>query len=152
MGGFSSNYEGGYLTFNGVPKWIDKNRSTTKALKKYQIKKASRYQYLTVLLTPIEDLSPTQREIRENLCRECEEDILLQLKHNPNNNQDPKTIDIYLNQHFLGSIQKAFPSDQIDNTTIVNAFCFTKEKLKTIEALWDGMHFYLRDTNHTVQA
>jgi hypothetical protein len=146
MGGFSSNYEGGYLDFDDNPKWMSKdNKKESKYAylrqkKVYHKTSGSSANYLNVLLNSMELLTASEKEKREELCAIDDEDIELTLK------SDYQELKVYYEQVYIGSIQKTFEEDGIDNSTVLNDFCFEKNKLKNIEILWDGEGFYLRKT------
>ena len=129
MGGFSDNYECGY--------WDDD--TPVHKLKKVDKKKiyketiSSKYCYLNVLLEGNE----------HHLPRDLDIEVLLELKHNENE-ADRKSLDVYDGDIFLGSVQKVFELEGIDNSKIVNEFCFLQDKFKEIDALWDGIKLYLR--------
>jgi hypothetical protein len=146
MGGFSSNYEGGYLDFDDNPKWMGKEGKKEhkyahlKQKKLYRKTTGSRANYLNILLTPANLLNNIEQSKREELCAIDDEDIELTLQ---NDNQDLK---VYYEEVYIGSIQRVFEEDGIDNTAIINAFCFKDNELENIQTLWDGEGFYLRKT------
>lgn len=146
MGGFSSNYEGGYLDFDDNPKWMSKegkkeSKYTYLRQKKvYHKTSGSSADYLNILLNSMELLTASEKEKREELCAIDDEDIELTLK---SHHQELK---VYYEEIYIGSIQKTFEEDGIDNSTVLNDFCFEKNKLQNIEVLWDGEGFYLRKT------
>lgn len=145
MGGFSSNYEGGYEDFDGLPKWMNaqnKEHPISKD-KHYKKTKTSTNQYLKVLLSNSVFLTDKEAKKRDTLCQYCENDIFLYLKHE-SDKKDIKQLALYDCDVFIGYIQKHFKEDSIDNTQLVNDFCFDANGLQEIEALWDGLHFYLK--------
>jgi len=42
--------------------------------------------------------------------------------------------------------KKIFEEDKIDNTKVVNDFCFFADELKDIQVFWDDENFYLKQT------
>ncbi|CAA6816978.1 MAG: Unknown protein [uncultured Sulfurovum sp.] len=156
MGGFSSNYEGGYLDFDNNPKWIhDKSKKNDRYAhlrqkKVYHESSSSKYRYLSVLLTPTNLLTEIQQEKKTELYQIDDADVLLKLKHNKTNALDSLSLEVYYENIFIGSVQKVFEDDDIDNTTIVNEFCFLDEELKKVDIIWDGEGFYLKEKNHLI--
>jgi hypothetical protein len=144
MGGFSDNYECGYWGDETPPRQKNKQtRSKVEALtinKKYVIKSNVKYRYLKVLLTPINLLNEEEQEERTNLIQLCNTETELTLVYE-------KDLNIYYDDVFIGSVQKVFENGNINNTKIVNDFCFKENKLQDIEALWSGEFFYLREKN-----
>ena len=143
MGGFSDNYECGYWGDETPP--IQKNKKAKSAnkinvssvKKTYVITNDANYSYLHFMLTPIALLSDEEQEERTNLIQLCNTQTELELRNNQN-------LDIYYDDVFIGSVQKIFKDEEIDNTMIVNDFCFLNDKLQNIEALWSGDFFYLQ--------
>jgi len=150
MGGFSSNYEGGYLDFDDDPKWM--NRDNTKKDKYGRLRQKNAYyetgnshhRYINILLTSAHLLTDYQQNKRDELCKIDDEDIELELTHNRENKEDAKTLDVYYESTFIGSVQKVFNDEQIDNSQIIHDFCFDNEQLKNIEVFWDGETFVLK--------
>lgn len=129
MGGFSDNYECGYWDEDpSSPKSTRANRK-----KIYKEKNASDTSYLNVLLTTT----------KHNLPKDWDIEIALEIKHNKENKDDRKTIEVYHDEVFIGYVQKLFEADGIDNTEVVNDFCFLDDELKDVSGLWDGESFYL---------
>ena len=129
MGGFSDNYECGYWDDDTPPhkvKKVDKKKI-------YKERRASNYCYLNVLLDNEEHELP----------RDLDLEVLLELRHHKDK-EDAKALAIYHDEILLGVVQKVFESEEMDNTQIVNEFCFFYDKLKKLDAFWDGMGFYLR--------
>ena len=58
--------------------------------------------------------------------------------------KDAKALALYHDDILLGMVQKVFEAEEIDNSEIVNEFCFFDDKLKKLDTFWDGMGFYLR--------
>jgi len=126
MGGFSDNYECGYWDEDSSsPKSTRANRK-----KVYKEKNSSDIRYLNVLLTTT----------KHDLPKDWDIEIALEIKHNKD---DSKSIEVYHDEVFIGCVQKVFEDDGIDNTLIVNEFCFKGDALKDVSALWDGESFYL---------
>jgi hypothetical protein len=143
LGGFSDNYECGYWGDETPP--MQKNKKARSANgtndlkieKTYVIKNDSKYLYLNILLSPLSLLRDEEQEERTNLIQLCNTETELELLHRQN-------LDIYYDDVFIGSVQKVFEDEGIDNTEIVNEFCFLDAKLKKIEAFWSGEFFCLR--------
>jgi hypothetical protein len=140
MGGFSSNYEGGYLDFEETPKWMTQKDSTHDSDKKkrYKEKSSAENRYLNVLLSDESVLNAKEKASKDDLCQYCESDIYLEIKV-----CDMKVLKIYYEDSYIGRIEKIF--EGIDNTDIVDGFCFAGNRLKDIEAFWDGQSFYLKE-------
>ncbi len=142
MGGFSDNYECGYWGDETPPIQKNKNAKIAKesndfsAEKTYVIKNDAKYSYLHFMLTPIALLSDEEQEERTNLVQLCNTETELELRN--------KELEIYYDDVFIGSVEKVFKEDGIDNTEIVNEFCFIDNELKSIEAFWSGEIFSLR--------
>ncbi|CAA6812442.1 MAG: Unknown protein, partial [uncultured Sulfurovum sp.] len=64
--------------------------------------------------------------------------------HNQKNKEDTKVLDVYYESTFIGSVQKVFNNEQIDNSRIINDFCFDNEQLKVVQVFWDGETFFLK--------
>jgi hypothetical protein len=139
MGGFSSNYEGGYLDFEETPKWMNQEKKSEikEKAKIYKEKSSAENRYLNVLLSDENLLNPEGKTCREDLCQYCESDIYLMLQ------QEGQEIRVYYQNNYIGNIQKSF--EKIDNTEVLNDFCFVENRLKDIEAFWDGKTFYLKE-------
>lgn len=150
MGGFSSNYEGGYLDFNDDPKWMNKDKKQKNKYghlmqkKSYYETSSSKYRYINILLTSANTLTLKEQEKRNELCEVDDEDVLLEVEHNIEHQEDNKTLDVYYEEFLVGSIQKVFKDDNIDNSTIINDFCFSNDELKEVQVLWDGETFFLK--------
>lgn len=148
MGGFSSNYEGGYLDFDDDPKWMNQNNKKEnrfaylKKKKVYTVRNGTHYNYLNVRLTTANLLTSKEQEKREELCKIDDSDILLSLKYHH------EEFQVYYEESYIGSVQKVFEEDNIDNNTTLNTFCFSNNELKDIEAFWDGENFFLREKKH----
>ena len=84
-------------------------------------------------------LCDDEQEERTNLTQLCNVETDLELRSN-----DANSLDIYYDDVFIGGVQKVFEADNIDNTQIVNDFCFGDDGLNDVEAFWDGDVFYLR--------
>ncbi|CAA6803355.1 MAG: Unknown protein [uncultured Sulfurovum sp.] len=150
MGGFSSNYEGGYLDFDDDPKWMSENNAKKnkyarlRQRKSYYETGSSNYRYINVLLTSSNLLTDSEQNKRNELCEIDDEDVKLELTHNQENKEDAKVLDVYYESTFIGSVQKVFTDEQIDNSQIINDFCFDNEQLKVVEVFWDGESFFLK--------
>jgi len=150
MGGFSSNYEGGYLDFDDDPKWMADNNAKRDKYARLRQRKSyyetgnSNHRYINVLLTSVKLLSDLEQNKRDELCEIDDEDIILELKHNTKKKEDAKALDVYYESTFIGSVQKVFNAEQIDNSQIINDFCFEDGRLKNIEVFWDGEAFVLK--------
>jgi len=146
MGGFSSNYEGGYLDFNEDPKWMSKEEKKEsryaylRQKKVYRKTSGSSAEYLNILLSPLKLLNTSEQHVRTELCDIDDEDIELTLK------QSDEALKVYYNGVYIGNIQELFEEDQIDNRAILHDFCFSEMKLQNIQIIWDGEGFYLKKT------
>jgi len=144
MGGFSSNYEGGYLDFDENPKWMankgqkEHKYAHLKQKKVYHARHGAKTSYLNVMLSSSSLLNETQQEKRAKLCQIDDEDIELTVHLNK------KEVEIYHEDVFIGRVQKLFEEEGIDNTDRVNQFCFNGDEAKKIEAFWDGESFFLK--------
>jgi len=145
MGGFSSNYEGGYLDFDDSPKWINQEKTANAFAKdkRYKEKNSAENMYLNFLLSDKALLNPHQQACRSRLCQYCESDIYLRLQKNECTLNECR-IEVYYQNIYIGHIQKRFQEEKIDNTKMIDTFCFKDQGLKDIQALWDGRTFYLK--------
>jgi len=141
MGGFSDNYECGYWGDEAPPMSKRQEKNFTRNKKIYVERISSKFKYLTVLLSSENLLTFCEKESRTNLCQTWYEDIELELRESTN-----KTLEIYYEKVFIGSVQKVFEEDKIDNTKVVNDFCFFADELKDIQVFWDDENFYLKQT------
>lgn len=144
MGGFSDNYECGYWGDEAPPMSKRQDKNFTRNKKTYVEKISAKFKYLTVLLSSENLLTSSEQESRANLCQTWDEDILLELRHNRDNKDDNKKLDVYYESIFIGSIQKVFTEENIDNRTVVDDFCFINSELKEIQLFWDDENFYLK--------
>lgn len=146
MGGFSSNYEGGYLDFDDNPKWMGKeaekeNRYAHLRQKKvYRESKGRNASYLNVLLSPMELLTQREQEQRRELCEIDDEDIQLELEI------QEEAYKVYYQGVYIGYIVKKFDKENIDNTAVLQSFCLEDNEEKKINIIWDGEGFFLRKT------
>ncbi|CAA6826621.1 MAG: Unknown protein [uncultured Sulfurovum sp.] len=144
MGGFSSNYEGGYLDFDDDPKWMnqkmkqDNRFAYLKKKKLYTIRNGTNHNYLNILLTTASLLTEEAQQKRAELYAIDDSDVQLELKH------DSENLKIYYEKTHIGSVQIFFEEDDIDNTEVIHDFCFIKNTLTKIEAIWDGEGLYLK--------
>lgn len=144
MGGFSDNYECGYWGDDALP--IRRNQKSksqepddVKVHKLYRERNDKKYRYLDVILTPVRLLDDDEQEERVNLTQLYSIETALKLIVTKE-----KTLDMYHEELYIGSVEKIFVDDTIDNTQIVNDFCFDKDTLKDVQAFWNGDIFYLR--------
>ena len=148
MGGFSDNYECGYWG-DDTPPIQRKKKVTNDKFKNsnieisYSVTNDGLYQYLDVLLTPINLLHSDEQEERINLIQLCNTLTQLELKIT----QDKK-LEIYYDEVFIGYVQKVFEKENIDNTKIIDNFCFVDGKMQEIEALWNGEVFCLSNIRY----
>lgn len=146
MGGFSDNYECGY--WDEVPNPLLNKKKVHKhtnmippyAHKHYKENSDLVYRYLYILLTPIALLDSHGQDTRINLFNTCNTETVLELSYD----DTQKNISFYYDEICIGGIQKVFEENKIDNTEIVNNFCFIKNEYKPLEAFWDGERIYLR--------
>lgn len=146
MGGFSDNYECGYWGDETPPKQMNKkvknNKSSHLNVKKsYTVTDDDFYKYLNVMLTSIDLLGVGEQEERTNLIKLCNIETVLELIYTKDIH---KNIEIYYDEVHIGRVQKIFEDEGIDNTKIVDDFCFVGDELKDIEAIWTGDIFCLR--------
>lgn len=143
MGGFSDNYECGYWD-EAEPISRKNKKTTTQDINKkilYKIESDLEYQYLYILLTPLHLLTPHQKDNRITLTKTCSNQTSLEVNEKITQN---KTIEIYYEDSSIGNILKISENNNINYSHIVNDFCFIDDKLKEIEAFWDGFNFYIR--------
>ena len=145
MGGFSDNYECGYWDDEEL---IPKSRRTSKIThtqsinKNYEIKSDKQYKYLYFILNSLEELSPEAQDSRNNFFMMNNTETSLEFKVD----KESKSIELYDDDLFIGSLEKVFQEECVDNTKIVDDFCFVDNKLQDLEAFWDGERFYLRES------
>ncbi len=89
-------------------------------------------------------MNTEERYERANLYKEYDIEIELELIHNKGNEHDIRALEVYHNQLYIGHIRKIFQDDDIDNSKIINDFCFEDNKLRDVSLFWSGEEFYLR--------
>lgn len=145
MGGFSDNYECGYWGNETPPiqkhkKLKNSNKSNDINIEKFYVETSdSAYRYLSIILTTISLLTDNEQEERTNLTQLCNTETALELTYN-----NDKEIKIYYDEVFIGFVQKIFKDEGLDQTKIINDFCFYSNKLKEIQAFWDGNIFFMK--------
>ena len=149
MGGFSDNYECGYWGDETPPMQKSKDKKFHRNRKLYVEKVSSKHRFLIILLTKRELLTINGQEHRDKLCQAWDEDIALEVRHNREHEEDNKTLEFYYESVFIGAVQKVFEEDKIDNTSVVNDFCFNGDELQNIEGFWDDENFYLKKKNES---
>lgn len=145
MGGFSDNYECGYWEVEeSTPKSSKSNKNkfknTLSINKKYIITSDKNYDYLYFMLSPIELLESYEQDTRNNFFRMNNTETALEFKVN----MDRKSIELYDEELYIGSLRKVFEEENINNTKIVDDFCFTNNRFEDLEAFWNGEKFYLK--------
>ncbi len=142
MGGFSDNYEGGYWDLNGLPTAMKQENkyNSINTEKSYEVDSDTTHDYLAVRLSLTHLLKSNEQYIRGRLCHNHDQDTPLKLIYN----QENKNLELYYRETFIGSIQKKFEQEGIDNSSMVNDFCLENGVLKKVEALWNGEDFYLK--------
>ncbi len=166
MGDFDDGMEMGLWGADGIPYWDgDEDDSYQKKEKKRKIVEPdmnskkyntvecdSKYVCLKVMLTPSSLLNARERYTRSDLYKEQDTEIKLELIHDKGNEADSKALEVYYDQIFMGHIRKKFKDADINNTNVVNDFCFEDNKLRDISLFWNGEEFYLRKkSKETVQ-
>ncbi len=99
---------------------------------------------LIVLLTPMNFLKSDERFVRAKLCQIDKGEIDIDLMHDRFHEADSKALEVYYDKTFIGYVRKRFNSEHIDNTEVVDEFCFDGNKLGNIEMYWDGENFKLK--------
>lgn len=101
------------------------------------------YRYLKVMLTPASFLNFEQRDTRNELYKEYDHEIVLELVHDRGNKYDKNALEVYYGQIYIGHVRKKFKDENIDNTRIIDDFCFENNRLKNIDIVWNGDSFVL---------
>ncbi|HHD75800.1 MAG TPA: hypothetical protein ENK95_03120 [Campylobacterales bacterium] len=146
MGGFSSNYEGGYLDFDDNPKWMGKEAQKEnkyahlRQKKVYRESQGTHASYLNVLLSPSELLTQKEQEHRRELCEIDDEEIQLELE------AEKEALKVYYKAVYIGYVIQKFDKENIDNTTVLKTFCVEDNEEKNLDVIWDGEGFFLRKT------
>ncbi len=162
MGDFDDAYEMGLVDSEGTATgvgWNDDykmqkrpnyNKDTqecynydNKIQKFYKETSDSTYRYIKVILTPASLLNSEEKYARKELYEEYEDEIVLELIHDRGNEYDRKALEVYYEHIYIGHIRKKFKDSDIDNTRIINDFCFENNRLKDVDIVWDGNNFIL---------
>ena len=161
MGDFDDGMEMGLWGADGIPYWDgeDDQNSHTKIKRKRRKKTTEidvnsnqyntiecvpKYLCLKVMLTSSSLLKTRERYERSSLYNKEDVIIELELIHDKGNEYDNKALEVYFNRIFMGHVRKRFKDDAIDNTRVVNEFCFEDNKLSNVSIFWSGEEFYLR--------
>ncbi len=157
MGDFDEMYEMGLVDKGGMPIWENynnkyKNKKNNSLYDKsnFKINKQNGIISLTIDLTPKVFLEAKQLTIREDL-EKTNFNKILNLKHNKYNNNDNFALEIYYNEIFIGHVRKKFKYEGIDNTSIINNFCFEGDLLKDLHIIYRDHQYIIENINHNTQ-
>jgi len=144
MSDFDDAYSMGLVDSEGTATDLGWDDNTDGVQKHYSVRSDSVFTYLDVFLTPANLLRSDERYARTNLYKEYDTKTYLELLHDRGNEYDSKALEVYYNGTFIGHIMKIFKDENIDNTRVVNNFCFDENRLNNIELFWSGEKFFLK--------
>ncbi len=125
---------------------VNKNNRTFFNLIKCSYKKSddSEFNYLKVILTPMDLLKSDERFKRAQLYQLGNQKINLNIMYDRFHEDDDKSLEVYYDQIFIGHVRKLFNKEKVDKTNIVNEFCFDENNFRDIKMYWNGESFIIQ--------
>ena len=104
------------------------------------------YEYLSVILSPMNELRSDERYARAKLY-ETNDTVELELIYDKLHVYDSSRLEVYYEGVYIGYVQKKFITTKIDHTEKVDSFCFDSDEFLCLSIVWDGEKLMLKKKN-----